>query len=785
MKPLSTGPSYARIDPAFLGETSRRRFIQGGGLFLAFLALGRRKAFAAGEQKGLLAIENAAGHGDTGAAFQGFAPGGFIRIGRDNSITLVAPNVEMGQGIYTAQAMLMAEELEVGLDQVQVVAAPANEELYKQPLLQSQSTGGSTSVRGAWVPLRQAGAAARTMLIGAAAAQWGVPVTECAASRGAVTHGPTGQSLTYGALADAAAQQPVPKDVPLKDPKDFQLIGKSVRRVETPSKVNGSAIFGIDIRVPGMKVATVAACPVLGGKLAGVDEGNARSVPGVRDIIRIENAVAVIADHYWAAKRGLEALDIRWDPGPNAAVSSNDMIRELKDAYGRVKPVVARHDGDVEGAMRSAAKVVEAAYELPFLAHATMEPINTTVHVRPDGCDIWVGTQVPTTAQQIACKITGLPSDKVMVHNQLLGGGFGRRLEADSIDQAVRIAKQVNYPVKIIWSREEDIQHDLYRPAYYDRISAALGPDGRPTAWVDHVSGGSVMGHYFPGGLPEGKLDDDAVEGAKEPPYDLPLVHVDWTRKDPPIPITWWRGVGPTHNVFVVECFMDELAHAAGKDPVEYRRALLTKKPRALAVLNLAAEKAGWGTPLPAGTGRGVSLHDSFGSFLAVVVEASVTAAGEVQLKRVVAAVDCGLTIHPDTVKGQIEGGLIFGFSGALYNDITFTGGRVDQSNFHDYRMMRINETPPIEVYQIASGEGPGGIGETGTVSAAPALGNAIFAATGKRLRRYPFDRKQLQSDGVDKQVLSMIPPGFALAAVQSPLTMPPEEGAPPSGQQQ
>ncbi|MFC7554791.1 xanthine dehydrogenase family protein molybdopterin-binding subunit [Pseudoroseomonas wenyumeiae] len=427
----------------------------------------------------------------------------------------------------------------------------------------------------------------------------------------------------------------------------------------------------------------------------------------------------------------------------------------------------ARHDGDVDGALARATKRVEAAYELPFLAHATMEPINTTIHVRPDGCDIWVGMQVPTVAQSIAAKVLGLPPEKVAIHNQLIGGGFGRRLVADSIGQAAAIAKQVSYPLKIVWSREEDIRHDLYRPAYYDRLTAGLGPDGLPVAWVDHVTGGSLMGNYFPGGLPEGKLDADAVEGALQPPYDLPAVHVEWMREDPPVPITWWRGVGPTHNVYVVECFMDELAHAAGRDPVDYRRALLGKLPRARAVLDLAAEKSGCGTPLPAGCGRGVSLHDSFGSYLAVVVEVAVSDLGKVKLRRVVAAVDCGQTVNPDTVAAQIEGGLVFGLSAALCSDITFEGGRVQQSNFNDYRMMGINETPPIEVHQIRNNENPGSIGENGTVSAAPALANAVFAATGKRLRRYPIDRRELIRTDNSTRTSSLSPrPGRDVAAL-------------------
>jgi isoquinoline 1-oxidoreductase beta subunit len=734
-----SGPAYVHV-----GTTLSRRKLLGAGLVIGFAAMSRRKAHAAGEQSGLGKLQDVTGKGPAGDAFQGFAPGGFIRIAPDGGITLIVPNVEMGQAIYTGEAMLIAEELEVGLDQVEVTTAPPDEQLYRQPILKSQTTGGSTSIRGAYGPLRQAGAAARMMLIGAAAARWNVQPSECSASRGAVIHAPTGRTLAYGALALDAEKQPVPRDVALKEPSQWKLIGTSARRTDSPGKVNGSATFGIDVTVPGMKIAAVAACPVIGGKLAALDDRAARGIPGVRDVIKSANAVAVTADHYWAARKGLDAVRITWDDGPNARLSSEQLVRDLRGAYGKVPAVVARRDGDIDGAMARASQRVEADYELPFLAHATMEPINTTIHVRPDGCDVWVGTQVPTVAQQLIAKETGLPLEKVLIHNQLLGGGFGRRLEADSIQQAVELAKQVSYPIKFIWSREEDIQHDLYRPAYYDRVSAGLGADGLPLVFVDHITGGSVTGHYFPQGLPPGQLDPDAVEGAKETPYNFPAVHVDWTRADPPIPFTWWRGVGPTHNVYVVESFVDELAHAAQMDPVAYRKALLGNNPRSKAVLELAAEKSGWGAALPPRSGRGVSLHDSFGSHLAVVLQVSVTSIGEVKLEKAVAVMDCGLTINPDSVRAQIEGGLNFGLTAALYSDITVKNGRVQESNFHDYRMLRINESPEIEVHLIKSTEQPGGVGETATVSAAPALGNAIFAATGQRLRRYPFDRNKL-----------------------------------------
>jgi isoquinoline 1-oxidoreductase beta subunit len=731
-----------------LTAVSRRRFLVGGAAGLMIGFSGRRKAWAGGEEPSLKVIGG--GSQKTGDAFQGFAPGGFIRIAPDNAITFVIPSTEMGQGIYTGESMLMAEELEVGLDQITVMPAPPDEQLYQQPILKSQATGGSTSIRGAWIPMRQAAAAARTMLVEAAAGQWRVPAGECTVARGTVNHAASGRSLTYGQVAEAAMKLPVPKDVPLKAPKDFTLIGTPAKRVDTPGKANGSAQYGIDVRLPGMKIAAVAIAPTVDGTLNSVDDKAARAVPGVVDVVKIDNAVAVIGDHFWAAQKGVEALDISWNAGPKTTLSSAGMLDDLKQAAQSGKPVMGRAVGDADAAMAKAAKRVEATYQLPFLAHATMEPINTVVHVRPGECEIWVGTQAPTAVQSTAAQVAGIPVEKVAVHNYLIGGGFGRRLVADSIVQAVGIAKQVPYPVKIIWTREQDIKHDLFRPMYLDHIAAGLDADGRPIVFTDRVTGGSVLGNYLAEGLPEGVLDSDAVEGAAETPYDFPVLRVDWIRRDPPVKVNWWRGVGPTHNVFVVESFIDELAHAAGKDPLDYRRMLLDKNPRALAVLNLAAEKSGWGNPLPERTGRGVSLHDSFGSYLAVVIETAVTPAGEVKLRRITAAMDCGIAINPNSVKAQVEGGLVFGLSAALYNGITFSGGKVDQNNFNDYRQMRINEVPPLEVHLVQSQESPGGLGETGTVSAAPALGNAIFAATGQRLRVLPFDREQLRAPGTD-----------------------------------
>ena len=687
-----------------------------------------------------------------------FEPNAFIRIDRDGRVTLIMHKVEMGQGTYTSMSMLLAEELEVDLGDVRLEHAPPDDARYAEPLFGVQETGGSTSVRGNWEPLRRAGAAARSLLVAAAAATWKVDPASCHAARGTVMHDPTNRSLGYGALVDKAATLRAPGRVPLKDPKDFKLIGTPAKRVDAPGKIDGTAQFGIDVRLPGMKVATLAACPVFGGKLASVDDAKAKAIPGVRQIVRLDDAVAVVADHMWAAKQGLAALDIRWDEGPNAPIGTADIVRALAEASQR-PGVVARDDGDAAKALAGAARKLEAVYELPFLAHATLEPVNCTVHVRPDGCDLWLGTQVPTFTQAAAAKLTGLPRAKVRVHNHLLGGGFGRRLEVDFVMRAVQIAKQVSGPVKVVWTREEDIQHDMYRPYYYDRIAAGLDAGGKPVAWTHRVTGSSIMARVtselFPKNLRVIRavglhqliagvkgLDTDAVEGAAEPPYDLPNIRVEYVRQEPPgVPTAFWRGVGPTHSIFVVESFMDELAAAAGQDPVAYRRALLDRAPRARAVLDLAAGKAAWGQPLPPRSGRGgrgVALLHAFGSYIAQVAEVAVSPRGDVRVTRVVCAVDCGTIVNPDTVRAQMEGGIVFGVTGALFGEITIKGGRVEQHNFNDYRMLRINEAPAIEVHLVASSEAPGGVGEPGTSCVMPAVANAIFAATGKRIRKLP-----------------------------------------------
>jgi isoquinoline 1-oxidoreductase subunit beta len=742
---------------------SRRAVLSGGGFALAFTVLaGGRKAWAIGSprpQSGDAAAAAADGH-------PAFAPNAFIRIDKTGPVRLVMPNIEMGQGAYTGQATIMAEELDIGLDQLVVEHAPPNEQLYAMPALQMQATGGSTTIRGGWEVFREAGAVARSMLVSAAAQGWNVDPAACTTEQGVVHHTPSGRSMAYGALAEAASRQPVPPTVTLKAPKDFKLIGKSWRRLDTAKKVDGSMPFGIDIRVPGMMIAAVASSPVYGGKLKSVDDRAARAMPGVMDVIRLENAVAVTGPHYWAAKCGLEALDVEWDLGPNVNLSSDGLSRAMDDASKNGAAIVARQVGD----LTHTGKKIEAIYQIPALAHAPMEPLNAVVHVRPDACEIWLGTQVPTRVVDVAVKITGLPADKVIVHNQYLGGGFGRRLEVDSVEQAVALAKQVSYPLKMVWSREQDIQQDIPRPPYYDRIAAVVDGDGYPVVWTDRVTSDSVGRRWAPVTLRKDGLDPDTVEGAAETPYDLPNLKVEWVRHDMPgeRPVGWWRGVGPTHNLFKVESFIDELAHAAGKDPVAYRRALLKNNLRALGVLNLAADKFGWGSPTSDRIGHGVALAAPFGSFICVMLETEVTPAGQIKMRRAVAAVDCGIVINPNTVEAQVQGGLVFGWTGALYSQLTYENGAVQQSNFHDYRMMRMNETPTVEVHVVPSAEHPGGIGEVGTAIAAPALGNAIFAATGVRIRKLPIDRALLVKDKSETKVAlaEVAPAALAVAGV-------------------
>jgi isoquinoline 1-oxidoreductase subunit beta len=670
-----------------------------------------------------------------------FAPNAFIRIDHAGKTTLVMPQVEMGQGVYTAIPMILADELDADFSQVALEHAPPSDKLYGNPIFGIQATGNSNSVRAFWKPLRIAGATARAMLVQAAASQWQVDPTSCTAANGIVTHGATGRTASYGDLADAAAALPMPANPPLKDPKDFTLIGKPLKRLDTPNKTDGKVIYAIDAIIPDMKIATLAQSPVFGGKVAHVDDSAAKNLPGVRKVVVLDDLVAVVGDHMYAAKKGLDALVITWDNGPNAQLTSNDIWNDLR-AASRKDGAIAKSVGDVDKGLTQGDKY-DGEYELPFLAHATMEPMNCTVRLTPGACEIWTGTQVMTRVQATAAKAAGVPIDKVTVHNHLLGGGFGRRLEADMIDSAVRIAKEVDAPVKVIWTREEDIQHDIYRPVYRDTISASL-QNGKIVAWKYKVSGSSIMARWFPPGFQNG-VDIDAVDSAVDMPYDIPNRQVAYVRAEPPaVPTGFWRGVGPNNNVFATECFMDELARKANMDPVEFRRGMLGNNPRLKAALDLVAEKSGWGQPLPPRAGRGVSVQPSFASFIATVVEAEVDNNGEVHLRRVTSAVDTGIAVNPDIVMAQLQGGLIFGLTAALWGEVTIDKGRVRQSNFNDYRMLRIDEVPNIEVHVIKSSEDPGGIGETGATAGPPALRNAIYAATGVALRRLPIDRAAL-----------------------------------------
>jgi isoquinoline 1-oxidoreductase subunit beta len=667
-----------------------------------------------------------------------FAPNAFIRIDEAGNTTLVMPQVEMGQGVYTAVAMILAEELDADFAKVTLEHAPPNDKLYGNPTFGIQVTGNSNSIRAFWEPLRNAGASARAMLVQAAAQQWQVEPASCTTSNGEVTHKESGRKLSYGALATAAGGQTPPKDVALKDPKDFALIGKPLKRLDTPDKVNGKAVYGIDAMLANMKFATLAACPVFGGKVGKVDDSAARKIPGVQKIVVLDDMVAVVGDHMWAAKKGLDALVIDWDEGPNARLSSNDIWRDLRAASEK-DGVVAKSEGDIAKGLATGDRL-EASFELPFLAHATMEPLSATVHLKPDSCEIWTGTQVLARVQSEAAKAAGLPVEKVIANNHLLGGGFGRKLEPDMVVAAVRIAKHVDGPVKVVWTREEDIQHDIYRPVYRDTIAATLS-NGKIVGWKYRVSGSAVIARWLPPAFENG-IDIDAIDSAVDMPYDIPNFHVEFMRAEPPgVPTGFWRGVGPNNNVFAIECFMDELARKAGKDPIAFRRDMLGKTPRLQAALDLVKEKSNWGQPLPPRAGRGVSVQPSFGSFIATVVEAEVDEQGDVHLRRVTSAVDTGIAVNPDTIVAQLEGGLIFGLTAALYGEITIDKGRVQQSNFHDYRMLRIDQMPKIEVHVIKSGEPPGGIGETGTTAGPPALRNAIYAATGVALRRLPIDR--------------------------------------------
>jgi isoquinoline 1-oxidoreductase beta subunit len=672
-----------------------------------------------------------------------FAPNAFIRIGTDDLVTIIVNKSEMGQGVYTSLPMLVAEELEVDWSKIRVEPAPVDP-AYNHTEWGIQGTGGSTSVWSEWERLRKAGATARAMLVKAAAEFWKVDPASCRAEKGFVIHNPTQRKISYGRLVEKASQMEPPKDVSLKEPKDFKILGKPRRRLDTPEKTNGKAIFGIDAKVPGMLTAVVARHPVFGGKVKTLNVDKARAVPGVKEVVQIDSGVAVIADGFWPANKGRDALEIDWDEGPLASLSTSG-IREQYINLANSPGAVARKEGNPESVLSKAARQPKAEYEVPYLAHACMEPLNCLVDLRPDSCEIWTGTQFQTVDRNSAASVVGLKPEQVKIHTTFLGGGFGRRANphSDFVTEAAQVAKAVKKPVKVIWTREDDMKGGYYRPMWYDRIAAGLDEKGNLIAWRHTIVGQSILsGTPFD---PKGDVDPASVEGAKEIPYEIPNILVDLHTPKIDVPVQWWRSVGHSHTAFVVESFIDEVAHEAGKDPYEFRRNLLAKHPRHYGVLKLAAEKAGWGRPLPKGRGRGIAQHESFGSFVAQVAEISVSAEGKVRVHKVVCAIDCGKIVNPDTIKAQMESGIVFGLSAALYGKITFQNGRVEQSNFHDYPLLRLNEMPLVEVHIISSKEKSGGVGEPGVPPIAPAVANAIFAVTGKRIRHLPIHPEELK----------------------------------------
>jgi isoquinoline 1-oxidoreductase beta subunit len=712
-------------------NVSRREFLRtgllaGGGLVLGFHLPGLATA-QPGKKEGPFALN------------------AFVRVGADDSVTVVVNHSEMGQGPYTSVPMLVAEELDADWAKVRYEAAPVAA-VYNHTVYGIQITGGSTSTWTEWDRVRKAGAAARAMLIAAAAAEWNVDAATCATEPGHVIHAASGKRVAYGKLAEKAADLKPPENAKLKDPRNFRLVGRPTRRLDTPDKVCGKAIFGLDVQVPGMLTALVARPLVFGGKVKSYSADKAKTVPGVKHLVQIPRGIAVVADGFWPAKKGREALEVVWDDGPLAGLDTRTQLEQYAELAKR-PGVTARKEGDVAEALTKAAKTFEAVYDLPYLAHATMEPINCVADVRADRCEVWVGTQFQTGDRDAAAQETGLKPEQVTLHTTLLGGGFGRRGAPDNhfVREAVQISKAVQAPVKVIWTREDDTRGGYYRPRSYHQVRAALDAAGSPVAWEQHIVNQSFLMESPFAALIKGGIDDTAVEGAKEIPYAIPNLRVDWHQAPGGVPTLWWRSVGHSHTAFVVETLIDELAHAAGKDPLEFRRGLLDKHPRVKGVLEFVAGQAGWGKALPADWGRGIAVHESFGSYVAHVIEASVSDSGQVRVRRVVAAIDCGPVVNPDTIRAQLEGATAFALTAALYGEISFEKGRVKQRNFHDYPLLRMHEMPVVEAHILPSQERMGGVGEPGVPSVAPALANAIFAVTGKRLRRLPIRAADLK----------------------------------------
>ena len=682
-------------------------------------------------------------NGSAKAAQQGistFVPNAFLRIAKDGSVTVIGNHSEMGQGAYTSGAMTIAEELDADWTKIRVEPAPVDP-AYNHPIYGVQITGGSTSTWSEWDRLRKAGAAARQMLLAAAAQTWNVDPSTCRTGNGHVIHASSQRRLSYGELVEKASTLTPPQNVTLKDPKDFKIIGKAIKRLDTPDKTNGKAVFGLDVNVPGMLVAVVARPPVFGGKLKSFNADKTKAVPGVRYVVEIERGVAVVADGFWPAKLGREALEIVWDEGPRASLDSRTQ-REEYAGLAKKTGVVAKNEGEAVSALSKASKKLEAIYDLPYLAHATMEPMNCVADVRADSCEIWVGTQFQSGDRDAAARDTGLKPEQVKLHTTLLGGGFGRRSPLDShvVREAVQISKTVKVPVKVVWTREDDMRGGYYRPRAYHTVSAGLDGNGKPVAWQQRIVCQSIfVGTPFEPAVVKNGVEETAVEGAADLPYDIPNLLVEWHQAPDGVPVFILRSVGHSHTAFVVETFVDELAHSAGKDPFEFRRALLGKHPRHKRVLEFVAEKAGWGKALSNGRGRGLAVHESFGSYVAQVAEVSISKDRGLRVHRVVCAVDCGPVVNPNIVRAQMEGGIVFGLTAALYGEITFEKGRVRQGNFHDYPMLRMHEMPQIEVHIVPSEDKMGGAGEVGVPPVAPAVANAVFALTSKRIRRLPI----------------------------------------------
>jgi isoquinoline 1-oxidoreductase beta subunit len=707
-------------------KIGRRGFLKAGvaatgGLLVGFYLPGRNELEAA--------------QGPFGAAPATLYPNAFVHIGTDDTVTLIVHKPENGQGTETSIAMLLAEELECDWKKVKTEFAPINAQCYGGAM---QGTFGSQAVRTSWTPMRRTGAAMRDMLVQAAATRWGVDKSMCRAENSTVVNLSTNAKLSYGNLADDAAKLPVPNNAAVKDPSQFKLLGKPMKRRDTAAKVGGKAPYAIDVKLPGMLYAVVQRSPVIGGKVASFDASKAKAVPGVKQVIQIPEGIAVVADNTYAAMEGRKVLDVKWDEGANAALSSAGIRQKLMDLTA--KPgAVAKTAGSAEAAIASAQKKIETAYEAPYLAHAPMEPHTSVADVRADGCDLYIGTQIPGLAHSDAARIAGLAPDKVKVHTLYMGGGFGSRAGGAFVTEAVGISKAVGAPVKLTFTREDDLQHDRYRPTSYARMSASLDADGWPAAFMSRISASSFAGM-------RNGVDSEGVAGVADTLYTIPNVLVQYQEPGIDIPTNYWRSVGHSQNTFFMEGFIDEMAAAGGKDPVELRRKLLTGPggaARLLGVLNLAAEKSGWGKPLPAGRFRGVAVVNCFGSFNAQVAEVSVTA-GKLQVHRVVSAVDCGMVVNPAGIVQQQQSAIVYGLSAALRGAITIEKGRVEQTNFHQYEPLRIHEMPVVEVHIMPSTEAAGGMGEVGTPAIAPAVANAIFAATGKRVRRLPFSSNPL-----------------------------------------